>query len=56
VEPGIYVAPELDDVDERWKGIGIRIEDDVLVCRKGVEILSDAVPKSVADIEALMRN
>ena len=55
VEPGLYVAPELKDVDERWKGIGIRIEDDVLVTRKGAEVLTSDVPKTVSDIEALMR-
>jgi len=54
VEPGIYVAPELTDVDERWKGIGIRIEDDVLVQKQSAAILSHGVPKSIDDIEHLM--
>jgi len=54
VEPGIYIAPDNTDVPEAWRGIGIRIEDDVLVTENGCEILSSGVPKSVAAIEALM--
>lgn len=54
VEPGLYVAPDCTEVDPRWRGIGVRIEDDVLVTEDGCEILTAAVPKSVADIEALM--
>ena len=54
VEPGIYVAPDNTDVEERWRGIGIRIEDDVVVTREGCDILTADVPKEVDDIEALM--
>ena len=54
VEPGIYIAEYLEDVDERYKGIGIRIEDDVLVTENGNEVLTSAVPKKIEDIEALM--
>ncbi|MFT7559531.1 MAG: Xaa-Pro aminopeptidase [Flavobacteriales bacterium] len=54
VEPGIYVAVDNEDVDARWRGIGIRIEDDVLITKTGHRILSSSVPKSVEDIEALM--
>ncbi|MBI5450101.1 MAG: Xaa-Pro aminopeptidase [Gammaproteobacteria bacterium] len=53
VEPGLYVTPQRG-VAKKWWNIGIRIEDDVLVTRDGCEILSRDVPKSVADIEALM--
>ena len=53
VEPGLYVTPT-DDVDTRWHNIGIRIEDDVLVTRKGREILTADVPKRPEEIEALM--
>ena len=53
VEPGLYVTPT-DDVDTRWHNIGIRIEDDVLVTRKGYEILTTDVPKRPEEIEALM--
>lgn len=54
VEPGLYVAPDNTAVDERWRGIGIRIEDDVAITADGVEILTSDVPKTVADIESLM--
>jgi Xaa-Pro aminopeptidase len=53
VEPGLYVPADADDVDPAFRGIGIRIEDDVLVTAGGVEVLSAGVPKAVADIEAL---
>ena len=52
VEPGLYVDAADDSVDARWRGIGIRIEDDVLVTATGREILSAAVPKTVDEIEA----
>jgi Xaa-Pro aminopeptidase len=54
VEPGLYVAPDCEDVDVRWRGIGIRIEDDVVVTEDGCHILRHKVPKPVAEIEALM--
>lgn len=54
VEPGIYIAAGSEGVDERWWNLGIRIEDDVLVTRKGPEVLTGGVPKEIDDIEALM--
>lgn len=54
VEPGIYVSPFNDKVEERWRGIGIRIEDDVLVTEQGCEVLTASVPKTIEEIEALM--
>ncbi len=54
VEPGLYVAPDNMDVDPQWRGIGIRIEDDVLVTETGHEVLSAAAPKTIDDIERLM--
>lgn len=54
VEPGIYVAPDNVKVDEKWRGIGIRIEDDVAVTAKGPLVLTSGVPKTSAEIEALM--
>ncbi len=54
VEPGIYVSPHNRRVARKWRGIGIRIEDDVLVTADGCEVLTDGVPKAVAEIEALM--
>ncbi len=55
VEPGIYIGPDRTDVDPRYCGIGVRIEDDVLVTPDGHEVLSAAAPKSVAEIETLRR-
>jgi Xaa-Pro aminopeptidase len=52
VEPGLYVALDDETVEARWRGIGIRIEDDVLVVEGGGEVLTADVPKSVADVEA----
>lgn len=54
VEPGIYVRPE-PGVPEQYWNIGIRIEDDALVTESGCEIITEAAPKSVADIEAVMK-
>jgi Xaa-Pro aminopeptidase len=54
IEPGIYVSPTGKDVDKRWRGIGIRIEDDVLVTRDGPEVLTAQLPTTVAEIERHM--
>ncbi len=54
VEPGIYIAEGLPDVDERWWNIGVRIEDDVLVTDQGNKVLTRNMPKKVRDIEDLM--
>ncbi len=54
VEPGIYI-PYGSDCDPKWWGIGIRIEDDVLITETVPEVLSDCVPKTIAEIEALMK-
>jgi Xaa-Pro aminopeptidase len=54
VEPGLYIPPGSDGVPLDWQGIGIRIEDDVVVRQNGPEVISAAVPKTVVEIEALM--
>ncbi len=54
VEPGIYIAPELKRVPARWRGIGIRIEDDVIVTRGDPAILTEGAPRDADAIEALM--
>ena len=54
IEPGIYVAPGTPGVPRKWHGIGIRIEDDVVVTRDGCEVLTDGVPKAAVEIERLM--
>ena len=54
VEPGLYFAPKTKGLDKKWWGIGIRIEDDVVVTKKSYEVLSKAAIKEVAAIEKLM--
>ncbi|MCZ6537285.1 MAG: aminopeptidase P N-terminal domain-containing protein [Gammaproteobacteria bacterium] len=54
VEPGIYIPPGIKGVAKKWWGIGVRIEDDILVTKDGCEVLSRDVPREIADIEALM--
>lgn len=54
VEPGIYISAERDDVPEKYRGIGIRIEDDVLVTNGDPEVLTAGAPKEAAEIEKLM--
>ena len=54
VEPGLYFGTQAPDSPEHLKGIGIRIEDDVLVTADGCRVLTAAIPKLVADMEALV--
>src|SRR5699024_2904175 len=54
VEPGIYVQPDDEHVPERWRGIGIRIEDDVAVTRDGHDVLTGAMPSEASAIEAIL--
>ena len=54
IEPGLYIAPDDETVDEKWRGIGIRIEDDVLVTTTGPRVLTANVVKSIEQIEQLM--
>lgn len=54
IEPGLYVAKDNLTVDEKWRGIGIRIEDDVLIRKQGPYVLTHGLAKEIADIEALM--
>jgi Xaa-Pro aminopeptidase len=54
IEPGIYIPPGMRGVPKRFRGIGIRIEDDVVVTRAGVEVLTSKAPKDPDEIEALM--
>ncbi len=57
IEPGIYIArwrSDLDMIDSRWKGIGVRIEDDVHITSDGPDVLSADCPKTIDEIESLM--
>jgi Xaa-Pro aminopeptidase len=55
VEPGLYIRAE-EDIAERLRNTAVRIEDDVLVAEPGCEVLTAEAPKTIADIEALMRD
>ena len=54
VEPGLYIAPDDEKAPKRLRGIGIRIEDDVLVTQSGCEVLTAAAPKSIEEIESIV--
>ena len=54
VEPGLYIAPDAKGVPAKFRGIGIRIEDDVVVTKGAPEVLSADAPKDPDAIEALM--
>lgn len=54
VEPGIYFPESAKEIPAKYRRIGVRIEDDVLVTKGGCEVLSDALPKEIEDIEFLM--
>jgi Xaa-Pro aminopeptidase len=54
VEPGLYVAEDAEGVPDQYRGIGVRIEDDVLVTPEGHRVLTDKAPKQIEEIEALM--
>jgi Xaa-Pro aminopeptidase len=55
IEPGLYI-PDEEDIPEPLRGIGIRIEDDILVTADGHENLTSSVPKTVAEVEAASQN
>jgi Xaa-Pro aminopeptidase len=54
VEPGVYIAPDREGIDPRFSGIGVRIEDDVVVTSDGHENLTAAIPKDPDVLEAFM--
>jgi Xaa-Pro aminopeptidase len=54
IEPGIYISADNQNVDKKWRGIAVRIEDDILVTKAGREVLTDGVPKQRDQIESLM--
>ncbi|MEE1574229.1 MAG: M24 family metallopeptidase, partial [Candidatus Neomarinimicrobiota bacterium] len=56
IEPGIYISTKNRQVEKQWRGIGIRIEDDILVKKTGNEILTHQLPKEIDDIESIMAN
>ena len=56
VEPGLYIAADDEEADARFRGIGVRIEDDVVITESGHENLTAAIPKATEEVEALVSN
>ena len=54
IEPGLYIAPGMKGVPAKYQGIGIRIEDDVLITQNGHRVLTDGVPRKVDAVESLL--
>ena len=54
IEPGLYIPPDVTSVAVQWRGIGIRIEDDVLITREGHRVLTAALERSAEDVEGVM--
>ncbi|MCL6713647.1 aminopeptidase P N-terminal domain-containing protein [Pseudoxanthomonas sp. z9] len=54
IEPGLYVSPDDTSVAEKWRGIGIRTEDDVVITADGHRVLTDGLARSAGEIEAAM--
>jgi Xaa-Pro aminopeptidase len=54
VEPGLYIAPDNESAPEHLRGIGVRIEDDVVITESGIENLNHAIPKKPDEVEAWM--
>ena len=54
IEPGLYIGADDTSVNAKWRGIGIRIEDDVLITRDGHHVLTERLARSAEEIEALM--
>jgi Xaa-Pro aminopeptidase len=55
VEPGLYFSAENDRIPAALRGIGVRIEDDIVTTDDGFEILTEAIPKQIGEVEAWMR-
>jgi len=56
IEPGLYLSKDVPGLDPKWHGIGVRIEDDVLVTETGYDILSKGLPRTTEEIEAFMKS
>ena len=54
IEPGLYIAEDDEDAPERFRGMGIRVEDDILIAADGPINLTEEIPKTIEEIETLM--
>jgi Xaa-Pro aminopeptidase len=55
IEPGLYFQPDDESVPPEWRGIGVRLEDNILVTETGALNLSAAIPRTASEIEAWLR-
>ena len=55
IEPGIYINAQNKSVPEKYRGIGIRIEDDVVITSTGCEVLSKTSPKTIEELESVLK-
>jgi Xaa-Pro aminopeptidase len=55
IEPGIYIRHDNKNVDVKWRGIGVRIEDNILVTKTGNDVLSKGIPKTIEEIESIQK-
>jgi Xaa-Pro aminopeptidase len=55
IEPGLYMPIDDNDLEKQWRGIGIRIEDNIVVTEQGYENLTVNSPKTIIEIETLMK-
>jgi Xaa-Pro aminopeptidase len=55
IEPGLYIARDAQRVADKWRGIGVRIEDDILVTETGCVNLTAGCPKEISELEAICR-
>ena len=55
IEPGLYFSSQNDSAPEALRGIGVRIEDDLVITESGCEVLTRAIPKEIDEVEAWMR-
>jgi Xaa-Pro aminopeptidase len=53
IEPGLYIRPDDTSVDVKWRGIGIRTEDDVVITANGHRVLTEKLARSADESEAL---
>ena len=56
IEPGIYIPSDCLAVEPQWRGIAVRIEDDILVTDTGYQNLSIKAPRTINDIEQIMQD
>lgn len=56
IEPGLYFWPDELSIEAKWRGIGVRIEDDIVITKTGCEVLTEHAPKSIEAIEAIMQS